>query len=418
MTQPEPPTRLRDTARAKAWLSNFDSGDKPAAKLLLDSIHIISSSTFRAETKELLVAARKKLKGRTAAYTVLQLPSATGSTFVSTENWKRDGSELIVQNILFKTKGRTQFQLDLSLNDLRERKIDNILFVADQAVSGYELYKFVQHFYDSPTIKSWNSSRHISIYIAVHTVNQGAWSWINLMPFVKEVFWHTAGHDFDSADWSDNELEAVENLCQKYADDLDQAYGYRQAQSLTFFAHTIGNGVPRILLQRKAGDGRKKWTPLLPADRGFGMESGDERRLGDYYPPDNRTRIIEKGVTKKKPKPLYLAEARAIGVVDQIQLVQPLALFLVAARRGYRHNLDLRRVTNMTQLRLAQVRSTAQRLGLINMDLTVTRKGQDFLRRLAKKAPPWFPALEPQLEEEDGAPRRVTPVMYYPRQLR
>lgn len=398
---------LAQTARGIAWLMNFEETEQTSARLLLEAVAVVSETRFMAEMKGHLVESRAAAGTETvAAFPVQALGSSRASYFVDAGVFEPSGSELLIENVLRKQSSATDYLLSPSVEEMRERKVDLVLLVTDLAGSGSEIIKFLSFLYDNPSVRSWHSSHHIRFEVIAHTISDRAHIVLGADPRISRVHTIRTDQGFSRAGWSYDEERQVVELCKKYADNASQAFGWGDAHVMTVFGHTFGNGLPRILLQRRARATSRKWIPLLPLNRASGMEWEDDIDTAGYEPPFSATQVYDSLAAPTGTRALQKQERRALERFDLSKLEVPLLEFLVAIRLGLSEEWQLQRVTNMTSYRLAEIAEVARSLGYIDVG-KLTSLGDAFVRRSGRKT---------KTEERLRLSSPASP--YYPRQLR
>ena len=398
---------LAQTARGIAWLTNFEDTEQKAARQLLEAVTVVSETRFMAEMKGKLFASRAVTKTETvAAFPVQALSAGRGSYFVDSAVFKPTGSELLVENVLRKQSSATDILLSPSVEKMRARKVDVVLLVTDLAGSGSEILKFLSFLYDNPSVRSWHSSHHIRFEVMAHTISERARTALLADRRISSIHSIRADRGFDRAGWNYDEKRQVVELCEMYADDASQAFGWGGGRVMTVFGHTFGNGLPRILLQRRGKDPSRNWIPLLPLDRASGMDWVDDIETSDYTPSFSALQVLESLAATDEVRALQKQEKRALERFDETKLEVPLLEFLIAIRLGVSDEWQLQRVTNMTSYRLTDIAELADLLGYV-ADGKLTPLGVAFVRRSGRRT---------RTEERWKLSKPASP--YYPRQLR
>lgn len=405
------PLSLAHTKRAEAWLENFAPADQPAAKLLLASITVIGETAFRADMKALLRQVSSSLApASVATFAAQSVPRLLRSTGYYTDPTQLEptGSELIIENILRKSRRRTKFMVSPSKDALLSQRADVLLFVADVLASGDELIGFIDFVYRNPSIRSWHSSEHVRFEVAAHTVSDAASDRIRRDKRIAGVHYLEVDRTLDRSAWSMKERAEVEDLCVRYADDPDAAFGRGGVRSMIAFGHTFGNGLPRILLQSH-GPAGAAWTSFLATGRDDGLDPEDERLVSGFRPRFDMAGVLDGLRLQRATRALQKQERITLEIVGSgsIQGEAAIAELIVALRLGLRDDLQLMRATGTSSAELAKTKQRALTLGLIAADMRVTPEGASYIRRTGRNRQ----AVRQQ------QPTRV-PGPYYPQQLR
>jgi hypothetical protein len=345
--QPQP---LSATDRGRLWLGNFEPGERADAAALLDSIEHVSETDFRLDLKRLLVAIRDQNgDAKVAAFPVQGLPPSKirAPYYVDPTTFgPMSGSELIVENVLRKTRRATKFVIKPSVEEMRRSRVDILLFVTDSVGSGGEAWEYIRHVASNPSIQSWISSKHVRLELATHSISNHAWGVLERWTPLSAIHLCQAGGDMSTTGWSRSQRKRIEALCVKYGDGVVDAFGYDGVSHLTIYGHTVGNGLPRILLQPTGQDGTP-WVPLLPFDRAFGLTMDDEWVSAGYSP----TRSVEATVESLRSATtlrIQKQEAAALAASDDTRLA-PVVLLLVCLRMRITSDFQLMRHARMSR---------------------------------------------------------------------
>lgn len=400
---------LSETTSGKNWLENFEPNEVADAAALLDAIANISETTFRTDMKWLLQGVREANPDAViAAFPLRGVPKDERETSSYTDMGvlpRGTGSELIVENILSKTRRATGFLLQPSVEEMRSRRVDVILFVTDTVASGSEAFQFISYFAANPSIRSWLSSKHVRFELAAHTVSEYAWYWLDSDRRLSSVHLVQPGADLGTAGWSKTRRKRIEALCDKYSDGRSDSFGHSGVSHLTIFGHTVGNGLPRILLQQ-AGPLKSAWIPLLPFDRAYGLDEDDELDTADYAALPSPEAIVESLRNADAVRSVQTQESAAIFAANDAAM-SPVILLLVCLRLGIETDFQLMRYARMTRRRLNQVVQYSEDMGLITARKKLTQSGKDLIRKYGRKS-----------RELMRSVHRDATDPYYPSQLR
>jgi hypothetical protein len=359
--------------------------------------------------KELLLGVRNAdTNSKVAAFAVRGLTDADRKSghFTSVDDLSHgSGSELIVENILAKTKDATGFLVQPDVETIRNKKVDVVLFVTDTVGSGSEANEFMSFFAANSSVRSWLSSKHVRFELATHSISEFAWSWFKGDRRWGAIHLIQPGSDFASSGWSSDQRTRIETLCAKYSDGLSNNLGYAGVSHLTVFGHTVGNGLPRILLQRK-GPNKTHWIPLLPFDRAYGLDFDGELETADYRYPHTAETMVESFRQSPTPRKLQAQEQLAIAT-SSANALSPIILFLVCLRLGIQGDFQIMRHAKMTQRRLKEIRKYSEDMALITAGDHLTESGRELIRKFGRKSV----QLVSSIHREANDP-------YYPSQLR
>lgn len=397
--------KFSDTPRGRRWLTNFDQADRPTAALLLNAIQFFSDDLFRSEMKLLIrstIASRNT--NPTAVFPIHNLGRASADHYlgcaqvhqsVECEIGGLNGSELIVLNILEKLSSSQKLLVRPSLEEMHEQKVDRILLVTDQIVTGQEAEQFRSYVTRNPRIRSWMSFGWTEVEIVSHSITDTSLAHLGRLGPVH--FEHLA-KTFSNAGWTEEQKRSVRELCLRVTPASKEPLGRGDAESLQAYGHTVGNGLPGMVRQPKRKGGGP-WVPLLPHDRAYGFETAELSKItkvdrpthGLSAPPKNhpvlrRTEVIRKTLGVKTNRQKFGRSAR------------PISIFLTSIDAGNRTPAEIAAAADMSTSRFTLIASLAHEYGLIEgypacrveigrgkwnrSTLTLTQEGKAALRRL------------------------------------
>jgi hypothetical protein len=266
------PVRLSDTIEGQRWLDNFLPDDRPAAARLLDALRFVSSDEFRAGMKQLMrdVAIQASAAGPVAFYPVRPVDDdlAYAEPFPDRPYGPLDGSEHITANIISevsKTLKHTGAVIaSPKLEVLRDRRVRTILLIDDNIASGNTLTKYLDKWWENPTIRSWRSYHLIKFVIVTYACSRQGQTVVHRHRLADAIKCVEFGADFVSAHWTDDERNAVRDVCRRYAVNKSLALGYKKKrvtvdrrphaaeQPATYFVEgkVHGAAMGRLLRQR------------------------------------------------------------------------------------------------------------------------------------------------------------------------
>jgi len=458
---------LTATRSGKAWLSNFDDEDQPAARRLLDGLEMVSDGQFRREMKTLLERARgERTASSVAAYAVHNLPrnfaphyfGCSGPhapiTPLRCPSTVHTGSEMIVQNILLKSAQALDMPVDQTVEEMYASRVHRVLLVTDNIASGQEISTFLAFMQANPRLRSWNSFGWLRFEVVTHSISESALAKLRRKAVVH---FEQLSRTFETTDWSDQQLAEVRGLCRKYGSIKREALGRQKAESLQVFGHTFGNGTPAIMRQVVAQQG-ETWSPLLPHNRDYALGSTEMAALQGYRAPHNLLatlhRLGQRSPIRALRSERVSAQARNQSLAGKYG---PGILALLAViDAGHGRPVDLMKAGSMSLSRLHTVARASYDLKLLegyddfavafragahsgnarsaspldDVKLSLTDRGREVLRRRARvrtaKPRPADPtAKEPghlSIREVETTPPPPSPAKppppYYPQQLR
>ena len=394
------------TPQGIGWLANFKPEDAPAAQLLIDSLHFVSSTTFRQSLANYLntvLAEASPDQQPAALYSVFSCGAGTTMFTGGLQPLvpQEGGSELIVQNLVRATERAFQNSAvsnrTSSLELLKARRVRRLVFVSDYAGSGDEALAYARAWLRNPTIRSWRSLKLVQLHLVLFAASASAHSRLAASPWYDGVHVLHSGMDVSSAGWTASERDHIRSVCDTYARSATGGRGWGGSEGLVVFEHTISNNLPMILRQTKGQSAYGgKWVPFFQ-NRTTSTEL--MRMLEDYRPgADRQRRLLAVG----QPR---LADASQLQTMQRPELTRLIDV-LAHIAGGRRHASQLSACLGISVPAAWMITRQACQLGLLGERLRLTDAGRQLLR------------------EERARPRRVTAGLqgstdpYYPRRLK
>jgi len=253
-----------ESERGQRWLSNFNNVDQPAARLLIDSLELVSESRFRSGLQKLIEKLPSKIETPIGLVPVRELGTSRGYFSLANRDAKPQlllsnsfpGSEAIVANIASSIRrgaGKSgPFVASPSLRNLRLAKARTILYVDDFSGSGNRIVTFHKKFCFHPTIRSWRSYKLIDFHIAAYSMTREAYDILTRTFGKKNVHTVNICQTFDGQPWQFDQGLQIEAICKKYSRNPEFSLGFNNSKALTAFAHTAPNNLPAILWQARS----------------------------------------------------------------------------------------------------------------------------------------------------------------------
>jgi hypothetical protein len=370
------------------WLDQFSAEDKPTAKLLIDSLRIVSENELRVGLVE-----RLRSLGENAPKPLVLLPVRNLRDFDGMKDSERPtayvdyhpgsalqplpGSEAIISNILREVIGvriKTPGLLppNASLATLRELRCRGLVFVTDYAGSGAQCLESINGVLRHPTLRSWRSFGWIEIHALVFAASNSAARRLRASGRIDHLQIIETAESFTTADWTESQFKAVKELCLRYADPArkarNEALGYRGSGGLFVMQHGVPNNLPAILLQpHRAG---VPWVAPFPG-RIFPVTLQAE--LLGYRPRPEMEVVTSVAVD-------HDLLAALTGKADRAQ--RPYLLTLAALAGRTQDIEQLAQALSTTTIRISGVIATLRTWGLIDVRNHLTDRGWSVLRRL------------------------------------
>lgn len=399
------PVRPSETARGQAWLGNFTQADQGPARLLLDSLQIVSPLAMQLALKTELAQLATRISGQDATGVIVPVVSIE-DVDVAVEARRRainddrernglarlpphlgphtayetfepgtaipatPGSEGLIGNLVRDftgdRPGREQpgwLHPGTPLNGLRDRNCEFLVLVSDYSGSGQQVCHLARTFVRNSRIRSWRSFGRFRIVVLTYAASWGARKVIERDSHIDELIVVTPGNSFADAQWTQDERNAIEDLCQRYTTSRTRkkALGHKGSAGL-FLTHTaVPNNLPAILLRATSG-----WHSLFP-NRVMPADFASE--LGDYAaPPRDLARLAEEAHQARLARAVgtrnYRARADLIATVLALVGHQRTTVPWLAHRTG-RTDAD---ITSIVGFLVAA--------GFVTPDLTLTLAGR------------------------------------------
>lgn len=379
--------RLSESKNAKNWLAQFQKSDLPFAKILLDSLTLVSFEEFlrklqafvqdeisTVEKPVALVPVRKMTPDQSYYYPVYERNAKPSLLFKNSF----PGSEGLVANILrniVKLGGKKDVVGVPSLANLRATKCRSVFFIDDMIGSGKRLKDFWPAFNRSKTIKSWNSYNYLKYYPITFSAMDSGLKAIRKLKQFEKVKYLIKCPNFDDQEWTMRQKKAIEYICNTYNErlyDSEFPLGFKSTAGMMVFEHGAPNNLPGILW--KSG---KNWSPLFP------KRAVPEEMKIHFKSPNILSDINDR---LKKIGQIKLSGGDWLNEADP--QIKKIILVLSAISRRIR---DLHKISDKTGLYTTEVKKIiifCRELSLVDSHNLITEKGKNELehaRRLKIK---------------------------------
>jgi len=339
---------ILDTPRGRDWLSQFAIIDRPAAKLLADSVQLASQRDLEMGIKRTIERIRTPRKS-VALFAVREIdippmspdfeqyaldfaihrgkpfyfPLRDNTIGPQPVEGRGVGSEgtiagLIRDLVLRLKRGLADHP---SLVSMRDTKCRQIIIVDDLIGSGSRALSFIEAFRNNKTIRSWGSSGYIPIHLVVHAASVVG---LEELKSIKNLFVHyTRLLERGSRRWSAQEKRSVIKICEDYSTMTSRpsmALGYKGGFSCIAFEHKCPNTAPAILWA-----GSQKWHALF---------SNRPRLDGENWQELQEDRIVTEKAALSSLRQPRLADAWSDDLDEHARL---LLLTIAACARKIRH---------------------------------------------------------------------------------
>ncbi|MGV8911435.1 MAG: phosphoribosyltransferase-like protein [Rhodoglobus sp.] len=252
-----------ETTAGKSWVLNFGQSDRETAALLIDSLEIHDQADIASQLKQSL---EQRLMAAPAIFPAVLIAVKSledlepadrhiaYKTFFPGDGFSAlPGSEAEMGGL---SRGLVEKYPDkflspeLTLPELKDKKVRSFYLLSDYSGSGTQLERFVDTFLANPTILSWISLKRVRIEALVYASSLQAEERLRNKKHVdfQRVDW---AKGFDSTNWSDAQRQRIRDLCYKYAESaLEQpALGYADSAGLYLSNSRVPNNLPQILIR-------------------------------------------------------------------------------------------------------------------------------------------------------------------------
>lgn len=412
--------RPSETEQGILWLSNFNAEEQRAGELLINSLRIISSTDFGIALSELLRRLKENAIKPLAIYPIRELPTELASLAnVSEARVPQErisdgtympalpldqpfeplpGSEGIAGNIIRTVIGHhpdpSLASSPKTLEELRQTRPRTIVLVDDYSGTGDRVTQYVDSWMHHPTIRSWYSYKLIKFHVALVAASGQALVNLRKHRRIEDIHYCEQAADFQTAMWSVEEQQEIQQLCIKYSDSPKFELGFQGARGLLVLQHTVPDNLPAILWQTTCKRVRN-WMPFFAGRR---MTPQQQRELDNY-----KLEISAADIANSMQQ-FRLGSALADQPNPTVRLI---LLTLAAAAKKIRDPRELSVLLRTTLVSAQQTRDACQSLGLVDSDGRLTDQGRAELRRAQARA-------------DEVQRRRLirSDDIYYPTQLR
>ena len=312
------PSRPSETERGITWLSQFLDEEQDTARLLLDSIEIVSSSKLFEGIQSTIERFRR---WKTSQDRIVVIPLRDINDLSKKENERRvneaqklpsmwdtwhpwqdlpssAGSELLIVNLLAKSQllmkplssakmAANQSEVDRKL--INSGKCQAILIVTDYIGTGKQVKTFIDSITASTPYRNCPEESRPDIYVCCYAVSGRT---LNSPPFMANgIFYYKVAQDVNSYPWTPEHRRRILEFCKTHGPEGNLGLGFGNEEfppigALFLTQTTIPNTVPDVLRGCSKGAG----TPFVDRRE---YNSGLFRELMHYVPisPDLDTLI-------------------------------------------------------------------------------------------------------------------------------
>ena len=389
--------RLLLTERGERWLNNFADEDKPVARKLISKLTLVSTTEFERELLKIIDAQASLVSGPIALFAVRELDKKNSERIFdtldgavhSTPRGTDIGSEGRAAALL-RNHARTRpkkFLNHPTIAEMRERQCSAAFFIDDFIGSGNRVQKYLEDFYDHPTIRSWHSYGLFEARVLVYSGSSPGIKRVRKAKMRPSVDIVRTCPTLTTLLCEHEERAELTDLCSRYAKKykLSSPLGYEQVGALLVFEHSCPNNCPQIFWGGSIGG---KWEPMFP-----GKAVVTESR--PVFPPE---------ILRHEPVHVLIAARQhrmAQSAKNIISRPLPVAWLATLALfgKGVRRLDAVEAATGMNHADSARVVEQCVTAGLLTQRWRLTDKGRAELKAHQKAARPKTPLLKDSDED-------------------
>jgi len=284
---------------ARAWLQQFNMGDRPLAKKLLEAFCFVSRDDFIDHMRTMLINEAERIDGFVALYAERELGHRNGIPHRLFKEVRRTprraygaagpaavkptksydpsvGSEGIVAQMISELchEFPKKFLNHPGPDQIRRKHARSFWVVTDLIGSGDRARRYLEAAWRVRSVRSWWSGGLVKFAVMAYSATEFGEEFVSRHSCVPKVHIVLPCPTIDTT-FSKPVAEQMKRLCTAY-DPTDgepghapwvwsgPSLGYGNAGALLVFAHGAPNNVP--LMFHKASKNKKNpWTPLFPA---------------------------------------------------------------------------------------------------------------------------------------------------------
>jgi hypothetical protein len=347
--------KLSDSWQGKSWIEQFRLiDDKLMAKMVLDSLNLISGNEFEQSLEKLIIDFRKVNIGVVALFPVKKKGEGANDSSGRIAH--------ILKNIVRSNADGIFLEPDLKL--MKVKKAKHIILVDDLIGSGNRLVQFWKST-ERKTIKSWLSYGKCSLWaLSYARYDKGE-------TFIKDSISYLKKENFLSKIYS-KESWSIEicNMLERYGrltKANDASLGYSSVLCRDIFQHSCPNNAPSVLWSSG-----KNWMPIFP---GRGIPSDLFRFFDENY------RIPIPAISSANRIPIFklVEELQSRGEL-QHQIARLLCLLGLLAQ-GYKLQTTFSVMPDGKE-EIEALAGICVKYGFLESDFKMTDYGKDLIQRL------------------------------------
>lgn len=293
------PTAIATDGRAKAWLQQFQLGDRARAQKLLEAFAFISRDDFLDQMRLMLLRESESIKGKIALYAERELRHRLGKPHRLFKEAERKvkraigakgpdavkptkaydpsvGSEGIVAQMISQLcqEYPDKFLYHPGPDQIRKKRARAFWVVTDLIGSGDRASRYLEAAWLVRSVRSWWSGKLMKFAVMAYSATESGERWVARHPSKPAIHIVLPCPTIDTS-FPRKEAEQMKMLCTTYDPTVGEpghapwawsgpSLGYGSGGALLVFAHGAPNNVP-LMFHKASRDKKKTWTPLFPA---------------------------------------------------------------------------------------------------------------------------------------------------------
>lgn len=379
------------TEEGQAWLSQFAVPDQEIAKLAALYLKLISADEFDNYIKEQIE--KYKNKDNVTFYSVKEAEKRENIFELFEASMDDLGSEAKIGNIVRNFCRSNKCLHYPQKKELIETKCREIVLVDDLIGSGTRIYKFLDAFWRSKTIKSWISSGFLKFHVIAYSATEVGLKKIRThkIKLASDPIYKITCPTFDKLPLEKKNINEIIDIFQRYGKKLRLPekfwLGYKKSLGALVFTHGCPNNVPAIFWAEK-----NKWKPLF-------MQKYVSADIEDNY----RTVLNE----IKKESIFDILGEKEIETAEPFFTNTEILKVLLLIARGKRKIEMINFATDLSDAESSSLLEKCEAYGFITKERRITKEGRRRLNKSKIKGEKTYLELPIRGEE-----------YYYPKKLR
>lgn len=355
------------------WQEQFDLQDREAAKKIVSSLTLVSSSEFMRSVKRALDSSAETSDGPCAFFAVREVQfgeltaELTNGQVNALSQGADHGSESIIANIIrnFCIENESKYLNHPSIEVMRDRSCRTVFLVDDFVGSGERVTDYLDEFWSQKSIKSWLSYKYIKFVVLIYSGVSDGISLVCDHKIKPEVKIKYSCPTYKNMPWNKALKSKIFEVIKKYGSKTSQGYyydGYGQGMVSIVFEHNCPDNAPAILWAKSEED--KPWVPLF----------------------NNRT--VSAGIQSVFPAEINAREAKVVlldagqtalansgSLLRRSELGQQVLIILALIAKGQRKTVAFSYATSLEEIEVLRLINICIKFEFITRTWRITKRG-------------------------------------------